>query len=317
MILRFVVDESEFNLSNVSPANRDSVIERFLDLIENAQDTGNDVCYDDELFQRTVLGAWTFWDLFDTTSQAQLSRETMERAASIFSSLPRWYEVDDLTPESFDVCIDGGPTQTIASVAWAHGRTIGGGLSSPACLRLDVPGAASGELSVEVAGVSEGMWFAKDSEELKLYWRWLLAAHASHQDHIAAFAAHAFPQLDFVDRCFDGITKMSRSCRNIAPDIVRHLGALSDHGPRIFSGPWSSVPQEFGQFRVDISDENGGTKQNGTARQEREYDLSGTKIYFWWHTKIDRDQDRIHIYPNTVATTGKILVGIFCRHLTV
>ena len=94
-----------------------------------------------------------------------------------------------------------------------------------------------------------------------------------------------------------------------------YLGALSDHGQRIFAGPWLRVPQEFGALRVDISDKNGNTKANIHARSARIVVVRGVEVVCWWHTNLQPDRDRMHIYPDHLRIGGKLIVGIFCRHL--
>ena len=109
---------------------------------------------------------------------------------------------------------------------------------------------------------------------------------------------------------------MSKPYRDLIDPIVGHLSALCDHGQRIFSGPWQRVSAEFGALGVSISDENGNTKNNAAARNERTVVLRGACLVFWWHCKLQPDRDRIHIYPDNIKGGGKLIVGIFCRHLT-
>jgi hypothetical protein len=122
--------------------------------------------------------------------------------------------------------------------------------------------------------------------------------------------------LDFVEDVFDGIKSMSKPYVNLVTEIVHQLGVFSDHGQRIFSGPWMRVPAEFGSLRVNISDENGNTKKNERARLERTKMFRDAPHVFWWHAKLEPDRDRIHICPGKVGSGGRIIVGIFCNHLT-
>src|SRR5208282_117897 len=141
------------------------------------------------------------------------------------------------------------------------------------------------------------------------YFRWLIAAYAARPDDFAQLAPYAITQLLFIDRCFEGIRKMSRACRDLAPTIVGHLAACSVEGRRIFRGPWIRAPAEFGSLGIYIFDENGNTKSNAQARRERRFELDGEELFFWWHSKIEPHQDRIHICPDKVAADGRIIVG--------
>jgi hypothetical protein len=166
-------------------------------------------------------------------------------------------------------------------------------------------------------GNSREIWFVQSASDMEKYFRWIIAEFASNPDEISALASAAFKKLIFVDGCFNGIPLMSKPCRQLAATIVHHLSAFSDEGQRIFKGPWQKAPAEFGPLGVDISDENGATKRNQQARRERCRVVDGEELVFWWHSKIERHQDRIHIYPNRVPKGGLIVVGIFCHHLTV
>lgn len=316
MTIRFVIDERSIDLNGLSASDGLEVIEQILDRIEEVQEDGHSVCFDDELFHVALVGKRSFWDLCDPKSPISLPREVSERATAIFGTMLRWHEVNSSPPLAFDVSIDGGPVETTASVAWAHKQAVAGGLVSVACICASGK-RRTGAVAVEVSGRIKEVWFVQSTRDVESYFRWLIAQHATTHDEIAELSASAFRQLVFAEKCFDGIRTMSKPCRMLAPSIVHYLSALSDEGPRIFSGPWSRVPAEFGALGVEISDENGNTKSNARAKRERKLTVGGEELIFWWHAKIERHQDRIHFYPNKVSTGGKIIVGIFCLHLTV
>lgn len=323
MTMRFVIDERSIDLNGLNAGAALEVIDVLLDRIDDARDDGHGVCFDEDLFSIELVAQRSFWALFDpqflvplTPELSRHAAELSERAAATFGSMQRWYEVNAPSPVDVDASIDGGPIEMTGSVAWAHQQSIGGGLSSAACICASGR-RRTGVINVEVAGHSAEVWFIASAHEMQQYFRWLISRYATRPDEIAEFSSSAFKRLSFVEQCFDGIRNMSSPCRQLAPAIVHHLSVLSDEGQRIFSGPWIQAPAEFGTFGVDISDENGNTKQNSHAKSERRRIFSGKELIFWWHTKIERDRDRIHIYPNNVADDGNIIVGVFCQHLTV
>ena len=53
------------------------------------------------------------------------------------------------------------------------------------------------------------------------------------------------------------------------------------------------------------------------ARADSTDGFEGADLICWWHTKLERYVDRIHLCPDLVASGGPIVVGIFCQHLTV
>jgi hypothetical protein len=166
-----------------------------------------------------------------------------------------------------------------------------------------------------VRGLRLPIWFVGTATLYLDYFRWLIVNTTKHPRGLEELSASAFPALRFAPDVFLGIKDMSKPYQEMIAKITEHLGALSDHGRRIFSGPWSQAPAEFGSLGVQLSDENGNTKQNSVARRERTVQIQGTKYVCWWHTKLEPDRDRIHFFPDDVKA-GKLLVGIMCRHLT-
>jgi hypothetical protein len=169
---------------------------------------------------------------------------------------------------------------------------------------------------VTVAGATIPVWFVSAARDAEYFFRWLIVETTHSPGGMEGFSGSAFRNLDFVEGAFNGIKSMSKPYRELRQIIVMHLAAFSDEGARIFSGAWDRVSAEFGSLGLDISDESGDTKRNRAARAERTRSVADEQRVFWWHSKLERDRDRIHICPEKVREGGQILVGIFCRHLT-
>ena len=238
-----------------------------------------------------------------------------ERVAAAFARLPAWQDWDAPWPESFDAAIAEGLPEFAPSIAWAHRQTISSKASSIACISHPIR-RVSGKADVIVASEVAPVWFVSASRDSENFFRWLIIETTVNPDELAALAPFAFQGLDFVEGSFNGIKAMSKPYRTLVPTVVKHLAALSDDGARIFSDDWARVSAEFGSLGIDISDENGETKGNRVARIERTRTVNGEPRIFWWHTKLERHQDRIHLCPLKVRDGGRILVGIFCHHLS-
>lgn len=159
------------------------------------------------------------------------------------------------------------------------------------------------------------LWFVPTAEYLEKYFRWLIGNYAQRPQDIEQFAPHAFKALQFVDECFRSIGTMNGAWPELLREIVKHLSIFSDDGQRIFSGRWSRAPVEFGSLGINLSDENGNTKANPLAKRERRIVVKGEELFFWWHSKLEPHQNRIHICPGKIPAGGKMIVGIFCLHL--
>jgi hypothetical protein len=218
-------------------------------------------------------------------------------------------------PTDIEVVVGEGPLECAPSIAWSHAQTIFGPTNAVACITHQLR-RASGHVSVIVAGKTIPVWFISNARDYERFFRWLIIETTSNPDELEGLSASAFHSLDFVEGAFNGIKRMSKPYLVVASAIVTHLAAFSDEGRRIFSGPRDRVAAEFGPFGVDISDENGRTKSNSKARAERTFIVNGETRVFWWHSKLERHQNRIYICPEKIREGGRILVGIFCDHLT-
>jgi hypothetical protein len=312
-MVRFAIDDCSVDLNRLDAAEARCAFTTFLEFIVQVTNEGHGICYDEDLFCRNLWGGRTFWELFDPDADLKLDHDDLELAATVFGTMPKWHELPLPQPVDFDVQVGSGPVETTGSVAWVHAQR-GRGLEEPACLCAP-HGRTIGRNKVLVAGVDRPIWFAASIKDIEHFFRDLLGRFAESPRDFARLASHAFRDLLFVNGCFDGMRKMSRSCRDLAPDVVTHLSAFSDVGQRIFSGRWQDAAAEFGSLGVNISDENGGTKRDKKAAAERVRTFEGKEMHFWWHSKIEHHRDRIHICPDRVPAGGKVIVGIFCLHL--
>jgi hypothetical protein len=310
--MRFVIDETSWNFDGLDPELCVEALEEVLDCIEFVRAHGHGCCRSDELFNMPIRDGRSFYELYHEDSPIPIPPEVRERIATIFSHLQEW----DDWPTSLDAVIAGGASEFAPSIAWAHQQTTRHAANAVACISHPIR-RNSGIIEVTVAAVTTAIWFVSKERDTELFFRWLITETTRTPEEMKSLSGSAFHGLDFVPGAFNGIKDMSVGYRNLVSVIVRHLSALSDDGARIFSGPWDRVAAEFGRFGVDISDENGGTKNNGTARAERTRIMNGETRIFWWHTKLKRQEDRIHLCPEKVRDGGRILIGIFCRHLTV
>lgn len=312
--MRFVIDETSWRFDALG---HQTFLERFedmLDLIDYAKAEGHGILYGPDLFTTTVWKDKLFWDLCSDNSPLPIPREVQERVWAIFGSMGRWEDLDSW-PDDLDVQISNAPRVYAPSVAWAHSRAHKDLASAPACLVFrSVP--HEGLQDVIVNTVMVPLWFVGTTGQYLEYFRWLIVNTSAHPRDLEALSPSAFPTLRFAPDVFGGIKNMSKPYRDLISKITHHLGALSDHGRRIFSGPWSQAPAQFGALGVQLSDENGNTKQNSAAQRQRTVQIDGTAYVCWWHTKLEPDRDRIHFVPDEISQGRKLLIGIMCRHLT-
>lgn len=312
--MRLVIDETSWSFDNLSPDGSIEALETLLDQLEGAQEQGVPVCCSEDLFHTPVYQDMCFYDLYKPGSPVTIPYEVKERISCIFCSIPKWQELSLPWPETLEVQVSEDPEVYAPSLAWAHTQTVQNPARAVACIVLPV-GQGAGLQPVTVDGVATDLWFVEDKQNYCNFFRWIIRETTNNPAGMEEHALSAFPSVEFVTGAFNGIKSMSKPYRELVGSIVHHLGVFSDHGQRIFSLSWQRAPTEFGALGVDISDENGNTKQDSEARRQRTLKINNKDIIFWWHSKIERNLNRIHIYPDDIPSGGKLLVGIFCSHL--
>ena len=262
-----------------------------------------------------IAGGNSFYELYQEESPVQVPFEIRNRVAAIFSRAAAW-EDEEVWPKTFDIRVGDGDPEFAPAVAWAFACYLGEPRECVACVSAQ-HARQEGVGTVSFDGNSAPIWFVNSVRGVEQFFRWLIVEETRNIDQMSEFATEAFKNVDFIDGAFDGIKKMSAPYSFLVSKLVHDLGVLSDEGKRIFSGSWQDAPAEFGSFGVQISDENGNTKSNAKAEKERTIEVDGENLKFWWHIKLEPDRNRIHIHPDRVQSGKKIIVGIFCRHLTV
>lgn len=313
--MRYVMDETCLDFNGCTNDEYISALESVLDRMDDAILAGYDCFYSDELFFRPVYNGCTIWELFNPQAPISISPEVRIRLAAVFSKLSTIQDVDlgDMTVPP--VKFERGGVDCSCSIAWACFIMLAGIDSVVACITSSL---ATGDafLNITSDGGTVGVWFVASQRGDENLFRWVICELTSSPAEMEMYASSAFKELDFVEGAFNGIKGMSKPYTNLVGPVVRHLSALSDEGRRIFSGPREDVEAEFGPYGVDLSDENGATKRNSRAKADRTVSWEKRDRIFWWHTKLERNQDRIHFCPADLVNGGNILVGIFCYHLT-
>lgn len=312
--MRFVIDETSWKFNGLSQADFLKDLESFLDLMDSQIEQGHTICYSENLFFFEVFKNFSFYELYNPSGLIFVPRHVQERIAIIFSHLQHWEDFENL-PLSFDVEINQNKIiESAPSIAWAHHQNKNYVIDTIGCL-VYPSGRTSGFLDVEVSETVIPLWFISDQISCLKFFRWIILHGTTAPSQMERFSPSAFPELDFIPGVFNGIKNMSKPYGALVEDLVHHLSVFSDYGKNIFSELYIDAPGKFGSYNLNVSDENGGTKSNSQAKKDHTRTFKGKEIQFWWHSKLEPDRDRIHIDPSPLKSSGKIIVGIFCRHL--
>lgn len=315
--MRFVVDESSVQFAGIAPLDDLERFEQLLDRIDDVLAHKYKITYSADLFVNPVLNGQTLYDLYTVTQQLHIPRVVQERVAVIFGRLTKWDDVDADLPPDFEVAVGNSQPIWAPSIAWVHDQAIKNGDQRSACIVMST-GFSEGAHNVTCAGKALPITFISSASGYLQFFRWVIEKTTKSPIEIDEFSASAFPNIRIIPGATNGIKDMSKPYVNLVAALVHHLSVFSDESFASFGvGSWQNVPAYFGSKGVNMSDENGNTKANGHAQQERTRVVDGKSITFWWHSKLELDRDRIHVCPNDVQAGGRLIVGIFCRHLTV
>ncbi|WP_462188366.1 hypothetical protein [Frankia sp. CcWB2] len=155
------------------------------------------------------------------------------------------------------------------------------------------------------------MVFIDGDEHLRFFYRSLFKLEDIAEEIFFVHAEKAFPRLLFADgltfRKFDG----GYSLRDTA---VLHLAALNDRFSDLFIAENGSSAQISARLGIAVSIE-GRTRGSATLMRRRDVIFRGFSVRCEWHSKLEPHRNRIHFFPGDSRTDGKILVGMFVRHL--
>lgn len=148
------------------------------------------------------------------------------------------------------------------------------------------------------------------------FWRGLYARETVPEAAFFALAPRAFPELLFAPglrfNAFDG------DYGEILPWLVRLLGAVNDHFGKVLAlcrGDQKQVVSRFSAMNLDISPESPKTKQSAKAWSQRSIGYGDATYRCEWHGKREWNKDRVHFSLPISVYEGRILIGIFTRHL--
>lgn len=302
-MVRFVIDESSWNLQGVPTDRVEEALGSLLERLETARDRDEEA--------RLYTGFYEFddvspkpWELLFGDTGIIVDRDLRTRVELALDRLDVW-----TNEPALEVEIDGA-SLLAPSIAYAHYNV--GSRHAVACLPLCTAGRV-GPVEVVADGRAESVHFVTEEPEHRAFFREAIQIDNADDKTFPTLATSAFPDLHWADGVWRGLRKFSRPFHEVRGEITRHLGVFDDHGATICSernrAEWTA---HFGTHGVTATGENGNTMANAKARVDRIRTWNGAEHVFWWHAKLLPDRDRIHfIYDGDHAC---IVVGIFTDH---
>lgn len=181
---------------------------------------------------------------------------------------------------------------------------------------------ASGLCSVKSGYVTKRVFFLGHSALFLAMVRSALASSQFPDADFTHYASVAFPDTVFAPDLLPSRTGLDLNVHMTV--LVEHLAFLSDQFINIgVNANWdiSTMQRECAAKGIDLSAESTRTKHTRNKIRQRQVSLelagSMREISCTMHTKLTREQGRIHFGVEHVNGSRKMVIGIICDHLEI
>jgi hypothetical protein len=302
---RFLVDEAA--LQPASGSGVDELSEAFERLATLIQDLRSHSIGKFSLIWEEQIGLHPLYKwLFEAT--LGIDREVATALQFALDRTPDWDSTLDTAGLQTSVSI-AGKTQLAFSASAAERETHGG--HATGCLSAHP--LRRGPLSVAAGDRSTLVHFLYVPADNVAFFRDVPEVEGMDEEAYFENASLAFPQLHFV-RDKTQFRHFEERYETIRSKVTAHLAVLNDFAAEILGSdePADSKQKRFGALGIDASGESPQTKANAEAMKQRKVEVAGSVVVCDWHTKIQRNIDRIYF---NATSRDKVVVGIFRDHL--
>lgn len=328
--MAFVIDGSQWAFDGFSPNELTSALETLLARLAVAVEREERVWFGDDLQTRPVFFGRSIWELWSGDSPVRLEPELKQELsaylmrASYYLDEPEW--PDGITDTAISIG-EAAPNHN-PDVAWAHYSVLGG--RAVACLGWK----RSGCLVTSSSAGKASVHFVSDEQGHCQFFRDAIEVERDTEECLQRFAAHAFPNLFFLDGLWQGLGDFEGKYARVRKELRRTLAILNDHGHWIFSAPPPALTKEeetqshtgrnpdnqiierrFIPHGLDVAPENPDVFESRKCRAARQRTLGGRTLYLEWHVKLEPHENRVHIHAPCPESEDRLIVGIFHRHL--
>jgi hypothetical protein len=304
--MRFVIDDGAFRSWDDPKLRLEETLSILTDLLKNLRDNGNVVA---------VLGGWGLLQVTEDEDLATVltsRRDMVDRDLSLLllgllGKCEIWDDDPSVAVSDDDLHVDGNPYGSLGIAYAVDAASEGKGLGVVTMVQTGFVGLCR----VSCSGFECELGFAVEPADCKYCYRSLYVLENTSEKDFFDLARDAFPDLDFADGLsftkFDG----GYSCRNL---VVKHLSVLNDDFLEVYVSERGNSAGISAHIGIDVSIE-GETRSSERLMAMRDVEFEGRTFRCEWHSKIERNINRIHFYPGDTSTNDRTLIGIFVNHL--
>lgn len=328
--MTFIVDSSDWAFAGLSSNEIESLLENALEFVETSVQRGEEVLIGENLQIQSVYDSLSLWDLFGPSAPLHDCHDLRQELAAWLGKADLYFEAYPW-PDNFDMSqlsIDDMPDTENHDVLWAHCWILEGNIV--ACFRLN----RSQVSKITSRGGTSTLHFVSSDGARKEFWREMIKNSGSDIDQLIHLAAHAFPQLHFVEGALQSADRLGGGYIASRPRLMNALSILNDSGAWALTYPPPAVtPDEttpvahsitpndhlvgrrFHAFGLNAAPEHPNVRLNRSAREARETRIGERTLYCEWHIKLEPHRNRIHFHGPVAESNNKLVIGMIHEHL--
>ena len=304
---RFVVDENSLMLDRVPAGEREAEIESMIDELQALLEGGERV---------DILSGWGSLNCLEGEDVANIlahgsvfDRDSSSLLLRLLGRCGAWDE-DPNTVVDDEFVVDQELHHSFG-IVWAHKMVLAGcGMAV-----ITAPHRFSGG-TYTVGQVTQpapvDVVFVTTPTDHPRFYRTLYSVENVPEGEFFEIAVKAFPDLAFAPTLnfqhFEGAYGLRR------PEVVHHLSLINDRFLELYKAEFGSSRSISMRLGIAVSIE-GQNRMNQAFMRYRDAQFEGHAYRCEWHSKLEPNRNRIYFHIGDERTDGRVLIGIFHRHL--
>jgi hypothetical protein len=312
---RFCIEEESFKLSPDERNHINEYVDRFINLISKLKrDNQNITCWSGldsvEIFPDLTVG-----ELIYNKEKIQLEHDMKIRLMLIIGHCEHWDDSFDLV--NVDIEVAGNK---VASKSLNYVFEQIKNRHAMACVCFSEYDCILEKCKVIRENKIIQIYFLTSINYIINFYRDIIEIEDLGELDYILHAQLAFPDLYFVEKIHRQFSNFKQKYTKVRPQVTHHLSFLNDDFRSLCEQNnynMHTVISISKSMDVDLSIESDTTRHDKRAMKEREVIINGESIICEYHTKLTLTHDRIHFHQGKHdIADGKIIIGIFAKHLT-
>ena len=304
---RFVIDENSLMLDRVSAGEREAEVESMIDELQALQEGGERV---------DILSGWGSTNCLEGEDVANIlahgnvfDRDISSLLLRLLGRCGTWDE-DPTTVVDDEVVVDQEPYKSFG-IAWARKRVMAGcGMAIVAAPHRFSGGSHTVDQLTQPEPVDVS--FVASPVDHPTFYRTLYSVENVPEVEFFQIAVKAFPDLAFAPTL--NFQHFQGSYVHRRPEVVRHLSLINDRFLELYKAEFGSSRNISMRLGIDVSIEGHDRKSEALMRH-RDVKFRGRIYRCEWHSKVEPHRNRIYFHSGDEWTNGRVLIGVFHRHL--